>query len=55
MPEYTVKVKTDVVLDREGLDGIEDVVYDYLVHGHGGSIEVDAEGIGVTDVAADYT
>lgn len=50
MPDYLIKVTTDVTLDRQGLDGLEDVVYDYLVDSKGASTEVDAEGVGLTDV-----
>jgi hypothetical protein len=45
MPEYIVRVNTDVVLDREALDEIEDVVYDYIKNEHGGD---------VTSIVADF-
>lgn len=50
MPSYLIKITTDAVLTREGLDALEDAVYDVVVDTFGGSTEVDDEGIGLTDV-----
>ena len=50
MPDYLIKITTDVVLDTAGLERIEDVVYDVLVDEFGGSTETTAEDIGITDV-----
>lgn len=54
MPSYIVKIETDVTLFRQDLDVIEDVVYDTIVDGFGGSAEVLADGGGFTDVEAVY-
>lgn len=40
MPRYTIEVDApDAILDRQGLDSLEDVVYDYLVDGLDASVE----------------
>lgn len=52
MPDYLIKVSTNAILDREGLDHLENVVYDVLTHTYEGSIDVVADGGGVTDVEA---
>lgn len=32
MPRYLIEIDApDTILDQQGLDGLEDVVYDYLV------------------------
>ncbi len=54
MPGYTIRIKTDVTLDRKGLDLLEDVVYDVLTETYGGSIELTHELIGITDVEAEF-
>jgi hypothetical protein len=54
MPLYRINIQTDAVLDRDGLDSLEDVVYDALVSHHGASVETVQDGGGVTDVEAEY-
>lgn len=54
MPEYVIKIKTDIRLANWGLEKLEDVVYDEVTKKLGGSTEVDSEGIGITDVQAVY-
>lgn len=52
MPDYTIRIKTNAVLDRKGLDVLEDVVYDTIVDKFGGSTELDHNLVGLTDVEA---
>lgn len=54
MPEYAVNIKTDACLSVKDLETLEDVVYDVVTTNMGGSIEVDDEEIGITDVEAVY-
>lgn len=40
MPRYIIEIDApDTILDQKGLDGLEDVVYDYLVDGLDASVE----------------
>lgn len=54
MPKYVIAIDTDVILTRERLDVLEDVVYDTLVDKFGGAPTVDADGAGLTDVEAKF-
>lgn len=62
MPEYVVKVSTPIILDREDLDRLEDVVYDVVVDEFKSPVGVDLEFVdgkftnvgGIPDVEAVY-
>lgn len=54
MPDYTIKIKSDVVLDQAGLDRLEDAVYDVLTKEKGGSTAMSDEWTGVNDVRATF-
>lgn len=64
MPDYLIRVRTDAILDRKGLDRLEDVVYDIIVDDFGGNptgflwVTTEDETVecsgGVTDVEATF-
>lgn len=55
MPDYTIKIKSDVILDQAGLDRLEDVVYDVLTKEYGGSTAInEREWAGINDVHATF-
>jgi hypothetical protein len=54
MPEYVIKVKTELTLFPKDLEKLEDVVYDELTKKFKASTDVDEEGAGLTDVQAIY-
>ena len=54
MPQYLIKVTTELTLFPKDLEKLEDVVYDVLTKEYDASTDVDEEGVGLTDVQATY-